>query len=437
MGPNERPERDPAPADSEGTSARERFRRIRTRLPPVRLIWILLLVLGAYGVWFLSGGLGVASLIALPAIAVLSDLVFDRIRFERLRFPDAALTTGLLIALLLPPAVPLVAAGTITVAAITAKHVLRTRGRPWFNPASVAVVLGALLFGLAPAWWGSINEGLVLALGILLIAWKIQEWRLPVVFLGSYAALAIFQRLLVTVATGSHVVPNVLLLAAIDPSVLFFGLFMVVEPRTSPADRHAQPIFAVTVAAGAALLPFIFPTLAVFFALLLGNLLAVGIRRRAGESATRAPRSRPSVLGALSSGGGSRPSARWSVGRRAGTGILLFLVILWIAALSYNPATPPAAVFAKTPGGGLGGGGGGVSLSACQQDNASVPAAQLASLHKALGPSVILSYAQPSGVVVFYDPVNAVTVTETDMYEDFGFAEFNGDDYTVSGCVPP
>jgi hypothetical protein len=52
-----------------------------------------------------------------------------------------------------------------------------------------------------------------------------------------------------------------------------------------------------------------------------------------------------------------------------------------------------------------------------------------------LGPSVILSYDSSTGVVVFYDPVNHVTVTESDLYEDYGFAEFNGDDYAVSGCA--
>jgi hypothetical protein len=49
---------------------------------------------------------------------------------------------------------------------------------------------------------------------------------------------------------------------------------------------------------------------------------------------------------------------------------------------------------------------------------------------------VILSYNSGTGVTVFYDPVNQVTVTETDLYEDYGFAEFNGDDYAVSGCSP-
>lgn len=77
-----------------------------------------------------------------------------------------------------------------------------------------------------------------------------------------------------------------------------------------------------------------------------------------------------------------------------------------------------------------------MSTSLCQKDNSSISSATLASLHRALGPSDVLSYNARTGVVVFYDPINAVTVTETDLYEDYGYAEFNGDDYTASGCVP-
>ena len=74
--------------------------------------------------------------------------------------------------------------------------------------------------------------------------------------------------------------------------------------------------------------------------------------------------------------------------------------------------------------------------AACAQDNPSIPAGTLSMLHNRLGPSTILHYDASTGVTVFYDPVNQVTVTETDMFEDYGFAEFNGDDAAASGCVP-
>jgi hypothetical protein len=117
---------------------------------------------------------------------------------------------------------------------------------------------------------------------------------------------------------------------------------------------------------------------------------------------------------------------------RVGAGVLAVIVIT--AVVAANPVAPnalPLVQVPPSPGGGVGSGG---LQTNCQSDNPSIPAATLSDLHKLLGPSVILSYNAGTGVVVFYDPVNHVTVTETDLYEDYGFAEFNGDDYAVSGC---
>ena len=405
--------------------------RARRRLPAARLLWLALAALAGYGVWFLGGSLGIANAIALPIAALVTDLGLQRVRFERLRFPDAALATGLFLALLFPPAVPLVAAIATTILAITLRHALRAKGRPWFNPAALGIVAGALLFGILPAWWGAISEVLVLVLGAAVVLWQRSTWRLPVVFLLAYAALAVLMRIIVSLDSGVVLVPMVLLLTAVDPTVIFFGLFMVAEPRTAPSDAPSQVVFAIVVAATAAMLPLGLPALALPLALLLGNLIAVALRLRpaaasargADETAKRrAPRPRPAT------------PVRWSLGRRVGVGFTVFVLVGVIALATYTPASSPANVLASH---GSAGGGSAASLSECQTDNASVPASTLSSLHKALGPSVILSYTPSTNLVVFYDPVNAVTVTETDLYEDYGFAEFNGDDYTSVGCVPP
>jgi len=113
-------------------------------------------------------------------------------------------------------------------------------------------------------------------------------------------------------------------------------------------------------------------------------------------------------------------------------GAAVLTVIVVAAIVAANPVAHTAVPLVQTPS--SPGGGGGGSLANCQHDNPTIPAATLSELHKLLGPSVILSYDSSTGVVVFYDPVNQVTVTESDLYEDYGFAEFNGDDYAVSGC---
>lgn len=112
------------------------------------------------------------------------------------------------------------------------------------------------------------------------------------------------------------------------------------------------------------------------------------------------------------------------------------LVLLSLVAAAAGPSATPTQLVAVSSTSGGSGGSTPVQVSNCQSDNPSIPASTLTQLHHALGPSVILSYNSNTGVVVFYDPVNHVTVTETDLYEDYGYAEFNGDDYAVNGCSP-
>ncbi len=413
-----------------------RWRALRRRLPQVRLLWIILAALGGYGVYFLGTGLGLEPLLVLPVLAVVVDLVFARVRFASLRFPDAALATGLFLALLFPPVVPILAAAGATILAVALRHVLRSKGRPWFNPAATGVVIGALLFGIAPAWWGSINELLVIALGALLIAYEYRAWRLPVLFLGAYAALSVLQRVAVAATMGGGLAANVLILSAVDPAVIFFGLFMVAEPRTAPSEPRLQPVFAIVVAVGAALLPLVFPTLAVLLALLIGNLFTVAVRLRPAPAAQEAPTGARKRAAARAANRAARAVAeRWGVGRRIGAGLVVLLLVGVLAVAAAPPAgSAPPIIGSGTPATSS---GATTAASQCQTDNSSIPAATLSALHKALGPSVILSYDARTGMVVFFDPVNQVTVTETDLYEDFGFAEFNSDDYATAGCVLP
>jgi Na+-translocating ferredoxin:NAD+ oxidoreductase RnfD subunit len=421
--------------DSPG-GIRRAFGWVEGRFPAARVVWLGLIVLGGYGVWFLENGTGLPSLIAFPIAAMLVDLLFQRMRFDRVRFPDAALATGLFLALLFPPVVPIIAGVAATLFAVAIRHIARLKGRPWFNPAASGVLFGAILFGLGPAWWGSISEPLTLAVGMVLLVRNRRNWRLPVVFLFSYAGLTVLQRAAVASLTASAVSYPVLFLSAIDPSILFFGLFLVPEPRTAPVARPTQSIYAVLIAAGTALGPLAFPTAAPLIALLLVNAAYTAARWRGlGVDATQVRRGasfvpRPS----------SAPSRKggWPVSSRVGALIGVIVLLGVLAPLGTNPGGPTVPLLAiGPPSGSSGQVSSGRSTGVCLSDSPSVPAATAASLHKALGPSVILGDNTATGVVTFYDPVNGVTVTETDMYEDFGFAEFNGDDYAISGCVPP
>ena len=410
--------------------------RALAHLPrPARLLWMFLAVLGAYAIVFTLQGEGLVPLIALPALAVETDILFQMFRYHRIRAPDAALATGLLLALLLPPSVPLIQAVGVASAAIALRHVLRIQERPVFNPAAAGVLMGALFFGLAPSWWGSIGVWLVVALGIVLTLRTPGSWRVPAAFLASYGLLTVLGTLLF----GEVTTPMVLLLGALDPAILFFGFFMVPEPRSSvtrPGDRWT---FGVAVGVATAVLPALLPSLAPLVALLFGNALAVGLRRR---QVVEAPA--PQKTRRPSRGGRRRPRARagrgsrdrgvraeWKTPQRVAAGVLV-VVLLGGMALALNPPhlTPFSAVRPIAPvSAGLV-----TTTSNCTVDNPSISSSVASFLHQRLGPSVLLSADTGSGTVVFYDPVNKVTVTETNIYEDYGFAEFNGDDYAVLGC---
>jgi Na+-translocating ferredoxin:NAD+ oxidoreductase RnfD subunit len=423
---------DSRPAAAEApTGKRVVLGTLRRFLPPARLLWIALVVLGAYGVMVLHG-LGVLPLILLPLVAVGTDLAFQSVRFPKLRTPDAALVTGLLVALVLPPVVPLVLAGAVTFAGIGIRHALRFRGHPFLNPAVSAVVLGALAFGLAPAWWVSVGpygEVLMIGLGLLLMIRSPGSWRIALGFFTAYGLGVGMVHLLLNAPLNS----SVLFLEVADPAMIFFGLYMVTEPRTSPSDPAFQALYGAGAGLGAATLSVVMPSIGSLVGLLLVNLAAAGFRvastlrdPRPARQAKRAPR-----RASLSAG---RPQ-RWPVAYRASAVFFVLVVVIGAAAISSNANPQPIGITAP-PGGAGGGSGGGGGLTDCSHDNPTIPASTLASLHQMLGPSVILSDNPNTGVVVFYDPVNHVTVTEYDLYEDYGYAEFNGDDYAVSGCHP-
>ncbi|HEV2165745.1 MAG TPA: hypothetical protein VGS23_02020, partial [Thermoplasmata archaeon] len=335
--------------------------------------------------------------------------------------------------------------------AVGLKHVLRYKGRPILNPAAAGVVAGAFLFGMAPAWWAGVGPWgteILVAFGAAIVLRSPAMWRLPAVFFAVYAPFSVAMKFIV----GAALAPKVLILGVLDPATLFFGLFMVVEPRTAPANPNLHTLYAAMVAFGAVFLPLVMPGPGVLVALLLANLGAVLVRF-AVDSRSSAPSTgstaRAEAKRRKPRAARLRPDARrkpawpeWSIARRASSGFLLLLVVGIMAAALYAPTATPSVNTGVPPHFPIGSGGGSPPSSgskvaaSCAKDNPSIPSSTLQMLHQALGPSVVLSYSANTGTTVFYDPVNLVTVTETDLYEDYGFAEFNGDDFAVSGCSP-
>jgi Na+-translocating ferredoxin:NAD+ oxidoreductase RnfD subunit len=432
MAVQEEPARQEPPARTE---AKERFRRLGRRvqrlLSPVLLLVLCLIALAAIGTALLGVQNVLAQLLLFPAAAAATDLSLGALRYRKLRVPWSGIATGLFLAILIPPAgtgpLPgqpnLLLAGALAASLATvAKHLLRLRGRPWFNPAALAMLFLATAFRITPAWWGAIDLGAVLLLGILLAARTPRRATLPLSFFATYAALLLVQRYLVLGISD----PGVLLLSVADPSVLFFALFMAVEPRSAPSDARLLLPYGAAMGIVAVLTGYftgsafsLLSTESLFVALLAGNLLSLLFRATLPSPNSKARTSRA----ARSPTSRSRRADHWGWSEQSGVA-LCALLLLAATVGSVSPAALPGPPPTQ------------VKVASCTQDNRSIPATTLSALHQRLGPSVIYSYDSASGVTVFYDPVNHVTVYETDLFEDYGAAEFNGDDAIIAqGCT--
>jgi len=223
-----------------------RFGRwIRT---PKGLLLVVLAGLAALGAAY--GGLAhVAPLLAAACgAAALVDVFALRLRKKRWVFPDGALLTGLIVAMILAPEEPWFVAAITAALAVASKYALRARKANIFNPAALALVATFYLFNPAQDWWGSLPDLPAAAIVILLatgIFITVRVNKLPAVlaFLGTYyllvTGLAFF-------GDPAHVAelfrpPDV-------NAALFFAFFMVTDPPTSPPSHRDQLWFGALVA---------------------------------------------------------------------------------------------------------------------------------------------------------------------------------------------
>ncbi len=282
---------------------RRRFRPIdlwRRYLPPVRLVWISLGILVAYGGGFVSSARA-SPLLLVPLVGILTDLLFQRVRFPRLRVPDAAIATSLFLALIIWPtdvSLPLL---SIVVASVGLRHFVRSGGHPWLNPAAAGLALATILFALPTSWHVGLTleeTVLVAALGGLLMVRAPHAWRIPVFYFATYLTLVV--AFAFALGAGAHWTQS-LLLEGLSGESVFFGFFMVTEPRTAPSARWAMAAFGILVGIVSAGFPVLFTevpvlnalgVIAPFLALFTGNLFTLvlpsarGVQRSAPVAAT-------------------------------------------------------------------------------------------------------------------------------------------------------
>jgi hypothetical protein len=104
--------------------------------------------------------------------AMLIDAPILRMREGEWVFPDGALLTGLIVAMILSPHEPWYVAAITSALGVVSKYLLRVRSANVFNPAALALVATFYVFDTAQSWWGALPENApaavtVVALGVL------------------------------------------------------------------------------------------------------------------------------------------------------------------------------------------------------------------------------------------------------------------------------
>ena len=207
-----------------------------------------------YGVTRLDFEIAPSRALAILVAALVTQLVGSRLAGLPAFDPKSALISGLSLCLLLRTnSAPLALAAPAI--AVASKFALRWRGKHLFNPTNVALV--ALMILGAPAWvspgqWGNTTwlAFLFACLGGVVVQ-RAARADVTFSFILAWAAL-LFGR-----AHWLNQPAAVPLHQMQSGAFLLFSFFMISDPRTTPDSRPGRVLFAVLVAAGAALVQFV------------------------------------------------------------------------------------------------------------------------------------------------------------------------------------
>jgi Na+-translocating ferredoxin:NAD+ oxidoreductase RnfD subunit len=176
------------------------------------------------------------------------DVLILRTRHTRWEFPSGAVLTALIVTMVLSVETPTTVVTLTTALAIVSKYVVRTRAGNVFNPAALAIVATFPIFHPGESWWGALPEVVPLAQLALLaggafIADRVNKMPLVLAFLAAYYLLF--------TATAFVSDPSWVAEVFRAPdlqAVLFFALFILTDPPTSPVKYRDQIVFAIVVA---------------------------------------------------------------------------------------------------------------------------------------------------------------------------------------------
>ena len=189
---------------------------------------------------------GVASAVI---CAGLLDALILRWRRGRWEFPDGAILSALFVAMVLSSQQPWRYAAITAVVAILSKYLFRSRAANVFNPAAFALVATFYVFDTGQNWWGALPAPpvalslvIVIATGVF-IADRVNRMPVVLAFLGAYYALFTATAFLSSPAAVAEIFRTPDAQAAI-----FFAVFILTDPPTSPVKYRDQLVFGLIVA---------------------------------------------------------------------------------------------------------------------------------------------------------------------------------------------
>ncbi|NRD77889.1 RnfABCDGE type electron transport complex subunit D [Bacillus sp. BRMEA1] len=217
-------------------------------------------------------------------VSLIVDFLFCGIT-HRKSSKDGTIITGLIIALILSITTPWPFVAGTAALAILSKHLLVYKKKPIFNPAAVGLLISIFLFRSEQSWWGAFGDlpawlMVLLIIGGYIVTERINKFPQVFSFLGTFFVI-LFLMGYFHVGDAADALRSPFINAA-----LFFGLFMLTDPPTSPAKYKNQVIFGFITAIAGSIVYAIFGGLTyLFIGLMFGNLYSYWNKRSTSKTA--------------------------------------------------------------------------------------------------------------------------------------------------------
>lgn len=182
-----------------------------------------------------------------------SDILFAYLRRKTFfKEPYAALVTGLILTLIIDTSASWYQILLICAGAMVIKNFLRIGGRHVLNPAASGLILGYIVFGLNPSWWGptfyigGLTNPLNIAIFAVILSFgfvsvrRMKRGFIFASFMLSSVVFAFFNSFRFTISLITSIF--------LSPGVWFYSLVMLPEPMTSPVNIKRQVMYGVFVA---------------------------------------------------------------------------------------------------------------------------------------------------------------------------------------------